>query len=501
MLWSNATDLTSVWAVNAQKGIDNGATALLGFNEPDLCVPGSACMSLKSSVSAWKTYMQPFAGKALLGSPAVTNGGSTGTNYMGADYLNYFIGNCTGCQIDFVNMHWYSNIYAGVNYLQTQVENIRAVAGGRPIWITEFAIDSSYAYTEAQLEAFVEAAVVYLDSQPDVHRYAYFMDAAGILMNNAGTAMSNIGQLFDVYNGTAIDFSSPSSSSSSSAAKSTTSSSGKTSSTVSSTLSTYSLSSSTSVSASSTTASVSSLSSTSTSAISSTTTPALISISIGSGSTTSSLASPTVSTTSSAQTTLSTLTSTSSSLSSTKTSAVTTSTPSITILSAFFAMKDVTTLAQKAYSKNNGLTIPTKNPGNVLGGNPWRGHPKKSLSILYSVSGSDQTYVFTTMTGTGSYTLSPQTPISAKSALTPSLPAAEASITIVGVTWGGVQITDSAVWSKIYAAAAQGKQFTMNPAFFGVDPLPGVQKTAVVWYMQGGALQALSGVGGKAYRF
>jgi len=106
MLWSNSSTLTSTWAANAQYGIENGATALLGFNEPDLCVPGSACMSLNSSVTAWKQYMEPFAGKALLGSPAVTNGGSTGTDYMGADYLNYFIGNCTGCHIDFVNMHW-----------------------------------------------------------------------------------------------------------------------------------------------------------------------------------------------------------------------------------------------------------------------------------------------------------------------------------------------------------------------------------------------------------
>jgi len=165
-------------------------------------------------------------------------------------------------------------------------------------------------------------------------------------------------------------------------------------------------------------------------------------------------------------------------------------------------MKDVTALAQKAYLKNNGLTINTQNPGNQLGGNPWRGHPKKSLSILYSVSGSDQTYIFTTMQGAGSYHITPQSPVSVKgSAVTPSVPAAEAPITIVGVTWGGAQISDQTVWSEIYAAAAQGKKFTMNPSFFGVDPAPGVQKTAVVWYKQGGALKAISGVGGKSYGF
>ncbi|GAB7337456.1 hypothetical protein MBLNU457_g2794t1 [Dothideomycetes sp. NU457] len=450
MLWSNASDLTSSWAGNAQYAIDNGATALLGFNEPDLCVPGSACMSLNSSLTAWKQYMEPFAGKALLGSPAVTNGGSTGTHYMGADYLNYFIGNCTGCHIDFVNMHWYSNIYAGVGYLQTQVENIRAVAGGRPIWVTEFAIDNSNPYTEAQLEAFVKAAVLYLDSQPDVHRYAYFMDAEGILMNNAGTAMSAIGELFDSYNGSAV--ASPSSSS---------------------------LSSSSAVRTSST-------------VTSSSTTPALISISIG--------ASTTSSSSSSTPTTLATTTTSSSS--STTSSAVSTSTPSITILSAFFAMKDVTNAAQKAFLKNGILTINTDSPAKVLGGNPWPGHRKKSLSILYSISGSSQTYIFTAMVNTGTYRITPDTATSTTgSAMTPSLPPAQgSSITIVGVTWGGVQVTDQGAWNKIYAIAASGSRFTMNPALFGVNPYK-QKKTGTIWYMQGGVLKALSGVGGKSYSF
>lgn len=44
--------------------------------------------------------MEPFAGKAKLVGPAVTNGG-------GVEWLQQFLGNCTGCTIDAVAMHWY----------------------------------------------------------------------------------------------------------------------------------------------------------------------------------------------------------------------------------------------------------------------------------------------------------------------------------------------------------------------------------------------------------
>nr|XP_031857134.1 uncharacterized protein CI109_007487 [Kwoniella shandongensis]KAA5524205.1 hypothetical protein CI109_007487 [Kwoniella shandongensis] len=231
MLWSNAAELLSSWKTNAQKGIDNGATALLSFNEPDFCISGSACMSVSASVDAYKKYMQPFAGKALLGSPAVTNQGSPG----GLTYLQDFIGNCTGCTIDFITLHWYSNHWAGANYLKSHVEAARKIAGGRPIWITEFALDNSDGvYTQDDLRVFLQTALPWLDAQPDVHRYAYFMDAPGMLINSAGTALSDSGVLYNNYTGataTAAKVAATSSISSSSTSKSTvTSSSLKTSS-------------------------------------------------------------------------------------------------------------------------------------------------------------------------------------------------------------------------------------------------------------------------------
>lgn len=47
------------------------------------------------------------------------------------------------------------------------------------------------------MQQFVEESMIYLDSQPDIARYAYFGDFAGSLLNAAGTAKSTIGQIYD----------------------------------------------------------------------------------------------------------------------------------------------------------------------------------------------------------------------------------------------------------------------------------------------------------------
>jgi len=199
LLYNNDANLCASWPAYAQSAIAAGTTALMSFNEPDLCQDGSACMNVSTAVATYKKYMQPLAGKASLGAPAITNIGSTTGAPVGADYLKYFLGNCTGCQVDFVNMHWYSNVYAGVGYLQSQVEAVRAVAGGRPIWVTEFGLDSTEPYTTQQLQDFLEEAMIYLDSQTDVARYAYFLDAPGYLLNGAGTGLSATGRMYDNY--------------------------------------------------------------------------------------------------------------------------------------------------------------------------------------------------------------------------------------------------------------------------------------------------------------
>ncbi|KAH0371373.1 glycoside hydrolase family 128 protein, partial [Aureobasidium melanogenum] len=459
MLWSNASDLTSSWTANAQAAINAGSTHLLGFNEPDLCLAGagSSCIEMQSAVKAWKQYMEPFAGKALLGSPAVTNGGSP----MGLTWLSNFMGNCTGCHIDFINIHWYSNKYAGANYFKQQVEAAHAMSGGRPVWITEFGLDSSVSYTQDELTSFLEEVIDWMDSTDYVQRYAYFMDTTGALMNSDGSGMSDLGSMYNSY--PEVSSASSSASPSSTTAVLSTSSSAMTAvpSTVLSSSSAIVTTSSTYTSSRTTSAPISSLTS------SSSKTSAASSVQTSSSSTKSVLSSTTASSKAAASTA-----------------------SGISILGAYFADKDVTTAAQTAFIQNGNLVVNTYTLASALSvSDPWYG-VVKTISILYS-DASNNAYIFSSAEQTGTYTINPSSiPSSAK---TPSIaPVDGSTIEIVGMVWGTQQIKTSSVWDRIYYQQATGWGFQINTNLFGVDGFWGHAKVGIVWYRDAqGVLKSL----------
>jgi len=95
LLWGTGSGFTSYWSSNAQNAINAGSEYLMSFNEPDLSLQSN--LSPADAAAGYKAYMQPFAGKAQLGSPAITNGGGS----MGLSWLSSFMTACSGCQIDF----------------------------------------------------------------------------------------------------------------------------------------------------------------------------------------------------------------------------------------------------------------------------------------------------------------------------------------------------------------------------------------------------------------
>lgn len=108
MLWGIKMDLPDVFSPNAWKWVDSGdqlsgvkTTHVLSFNEPDH--PAQANMDVGTAIAWHQYYFEQFIGRALIGSPAVTNGGY--------DWLNTFLYNCDlheGCHVDFVTVHWYN---------------------------------------------------------------------------------------------------------------------------------------------------------------------------------------------------------------------------------------------------------------------------------------------------------------------------------------------------------------------------------------------------------
>lgn len=179
-LWGPIEVHTTHWKDNADKALAGGATHLLGFNEPDIVA--QANLSPQAAAEHWITYMEPYAGKAKLGSPAVCN--SDAPN-MGLHWLNDFLSACgSRCTVDFFAIHWYGESNdAGVADLQRHIAKAAQQAGGRELWLTEFQPSGS----AAEQADFLAKILPWLDdaSKSGVARYAYF-EVDGILTNNGG---------------------------------------------------------------------------------------------------------------------------------------------------------------------------------------------------------------------------------------------------------------------------------------------------------------------------
>ncbi|RDL38550.1 uncharacterized protein BP5553_02890 [Venustampulla echinocandica] len=187
MLWGNTTDYTQSWVSNAEKAIASGSKHLLAFNEPDR--GDQANIDPVTAATGYKKYMEPFAGKAQLGSPAVTSDQQDPTK--GIPWLKRFLSACDGCTIDFINIHWYGggDLALAVKNFQDQVQAAYKAGGSKkPIWVTEFR------YEGADANGFLKQVIPWLDSQASVERYAYFMAAQGFLTD--GKALSTTGKTY-----------------------------------------------------------------------------------------------------------------------------------------------------------------------------------------------------------------------------------------------------------------------------------------------------------------
>lgn len=160
------------------------------FNEPD--IGSQANMDVSTAVSVWKSSMEPFAGQLKLVSPSVTNGQAP----LGLTYLSNFISQCTDCHIDACAIHWYSSA-SNIAYFQSYIPQAYAACGNKPIWITEFGATG----TDAEIVAFLQTVLPWLDGLDYVERYAYFYASPSTdgqyLLDTAGTSLSAIGQVFN----------------------------------------------------------------------------------------------------------------------------------------------------------------------------------------------------------------------------------------------------------------------------------------------------------------
>lgn len=167
---------------------------ILGFNEPDGAE--QANMTVDQAIALWPSLEQ--IGLPLV-SPATVNPNNAWMQefMQRADELNL--------RVDYVAVHHYGgdNVLAFVNKLKQTYE-----AYGRPIWVTEFAVADWNAaspeanrYSEEQVAAFMEEALVALDAIDWVFRYSWFDGRntplfTSALFNEENTTLTSAGHVY-----------------------------------------------------------------------------------------------------------------------------------------------------------------------------------------------------------------------------------------------------------------------------------------------------------------
>jgi hypothetical protein len=154
--------------------IPAGSRFLLTFNEPNFHAQSN--LTAAEAAALWPGIE---ATAKAAGIPIVSPGMNfcgPAANCNGTDpyqYLKDFFAACSGCQVDYVAVHWYN---CDLPSLQDYLEPGGNLEGfeqfGRPIWLTEFSCNGDA--TATQQEQFMRAAVPYLEANPHVFRYSWF---------------------------------------------------------------------------------------------------------------------------------------------------------------------------------------------------------------------------------------------------------------------------------------------------------------------------------------
>jgi len=180
------------------KAVPAGSKYLLTFNEPNFHAQSN--LTPQEAASYWPMIeAKAKAAHVPIVSPAMNFCGpaSSCNGTSPYQYLKDFFAACTGCQVDYVAVHWYNcDLPSLKDYLEPGGNLEGFEQFGKPIWLTEFSCDGSASV--AQQETFMRAAIPYLESNPHVFRYSWF--SAGPIPNaelmNADGSPNALGNVY-----------------------------------------------------------------------------------------------------------------------------------------------------------------------------------------------------------------------------------------------------------------------------------------------------------------
>jgi hypothetical protein len=186
MVWGHANEQSSGAITSALSSfVTNGDTEVLGFNEPD----NSTQSNLTEPVvfGLWPAFDNA---SLRVGSPA------TSANAAGQTWFQSFMAAVNGdttsaTKVDFLAIHWYGwnagSCDAAAASLESYIKTIEAIAGNRPIWITEFGCMNASNPDAATVQAFFEGALAMFAKHPRIERYAWFQwNTNNELFNDSG---------------------------------------------------------------------------------------------------------------------------------------------------------------------------------------------------------------------------------------------------------------------------------------------------------------------------
>jgi hypothetical protein len=180
--------------------IPSDSKNLLGFNEPNFF--GQANLSAAQAAAEWPKVQQIAQARGLkLASPAVNYCGPA-TSCHDTDpfrYLDTFLRACVGCQVDYIAAHWYA---CDLPALQWYIGQLKTKFPTKRIWLTEFACGDGADRSLAKQKQYMQAAIPYLENEPQVAKYAWFAEQNAIpnvaLTTSAG-ALTELGQLYTSF--------------------------------------------------------------------------------------------------------------------------------------------------------------------------------------------------------------------------------------------------------------------------------------------------------------
>lgn len=199
MLWGNKDNMVSLWSACAQSNIDAGATHLMSFNEPDGTTDpnNQAQMTPSEAASLHIAHMNPFSGKAKIGAPSITSDVNNTNVLTSVHWLAEFFSACNaqgGCAVDFCPVHWYGTLNQDV---KTTVEDLKtfltAASGycnGKPLWLTEYALQGA---SDSETADFIAQSIPTLDSFNGLDRYSYFFVDGSL---STGGSINSLGKTY-----------------------------------------------------------------------------------------------------------------------------------------------------------------------------------------------------------------------------------------------------------------------------------------------------------------